>query len=49
MIEGTKTQSEKFRDMARELEADEDEAAFEEKVRRVAVTPKERPVESRED
>ncbi|MBA4809259.1 hypothetical protein [Brevundimonas sp.] len=33
-------QSDKFRDMARELEADEDEAAFEEKVRRVAAAPK---------
>lgn len=33
-------QTDKFRDMARELEADEDEAAFEEKVRRVATAPK---------
>ena len=34
------SQADKFRDMARELEADEDEAAFEEKVRRVATAPK---------
>ncbi|WP_292086570.1 hypothetical protein [Brevundimonas sp.] len=33
-------QADKFRDMARELECDEDEAAFEEKVRRVATAPK---------
>lgn len=31
-----KPQADKFRDMARELECDEDEAAFEEKVRKVA-------------
>lgn len=36
MTEDTKPQADKFRDMARELEADENEAAFEEKVRRVA-------------
>lgn len=36
----TKPQADKFRDMARELEADEDEAAFEEKVRRVATAPR---------
>lgn len=34
-----KPQIDKFRDLARELEADEDEAAFEEKVRKVATTP----------
>ena len=34
------TQPDKFRQLARELEADEDEAAFEEKVRRVATAPK---------
>lgn len=32
-------QADKFRDLARELECDEDEAAFEDKVRRVAKTP----------
>jgi hypothetical protein len=31
-----KPQLDKFRDLARELEADEDEAAFEETVRKVA-------------
>ena len=40
MTDAPKTQAEMFRDMARELEADEDEAAFEEKVRRVATAPK---------
>ncbi|MET3835941.1 hypothetical protein ABIB58_001282 [Brevundimonas sp. UYEF29] len=34
------SQIDKFRQLARELEADEDEAAFEEKVRRVATAPK---------
>ena len=34
------SQSDKFRDLARELECDEDEAAFEDKVRRVATAPK---------
>lgn len=36
-------QSDKFRDMARELECDEDEAAFEDKVRKVATAPKPEP------
>lgn len=31
-----KPQADKFRDLARDLECDEDEAAFEDKVRRVA-------------
>jgi hypothetical protein len=31
-----KTQADKFRDLARELECDEDEGAFEETVKRVA-------------
>lgn len=34
-----KPQLDKFRDLARELEADEDEAAFKEKLRQVAKTP----------
>lgn len=34
-----KPQADKFRELARELECDEDEAAFEEKVRRVAKAP----------
>jgi hypothetical protein len=33
-------QADKFRDMARDLGCDEDETAFEEKVRRVATSPK---------
>ncbi len=36
-------QADKFRDMARELECDEDEAAFEETVRKVATAPKPEP------
>lgn len=47
MTDTPKTQADKFRDMARELEADEDEAAFEEKVRRVATAPK--PAEEPKD
>jgi len=39
MTEDPKTQADKFRDMARELECDEDEAAFEDKVRKVATSP----------
>ena len=35
-----KPQADKFRDMARELECDENEAAFEDKVRKVATAPK---------
>lgn len=33
-------QPDKFRDLARELECDENEAAFDEKVRKVATAPK---------
>lgn len=32
----TRPQSEKFKDKARELEADEDESAFDEKLKRIA-------------
>lgn len=39
--EAPKPQLEKFRDLARELEADEDEAHFEETVRKIA--PKTEP------
>lgn len=35
-----KEQPDKFRDMARELECDEDESAFEDKVRKVVTAPK---------
>lgn len=36
MIEDPKPQIDKFRDLARELEADEDEERFEEAVRKIA-------------
>jgi len=39
------SQIDKFRQLAREIESDEDEAAFEEKVRRVATAPKPEPEE----
>lgn len=38
-VPNEKPQVDKFRDMARELECDEDEAAFEDKVRKVATVP----------
>jgi len=37
------SRADKFRDMARELERDEDEAAFKDKVRKVATAPKPEP------
>lgn len=40
MTEKPEPQADKFRDLARELECDEDEAAFEDKVRKVATSPK---------
>jgi hypothetical protein len=40
MTDDHKPQSDKFRDMAKELECDEDEAAFEDKVRKVVAAPK---------
>ena len=40
MSEPPKPQVDKFRDLARELEADEDEARFEETVKRVASVPR---------
>ncbi len=39
-----KSQSDKFRDLARDLECDEDEAAFEEKVRKVANSSVQQPL-----
>lgn len=39
MAEAPKPQPDKFRDLARKLEADEDEKAFEEKVKRLARKP----------
>ena len=44
MTDAPKPQADKFRDMARELECDEDEAAFEDKVRKVATAPKPEPM-----
>jgi hypothetical protein len=43
-----KTQSDKFRDLARQLECDEDEDRFEEAVRRVAKRPVAPPCEDQE-
>ena len=40
MTDDPKPQADKFRDLARELECDEDEKAFEETVKRVAVKPR---------
>lgn len=39
MTDVPKPQADKFRDMARQLEADEDEARFEEAARKVATAP----------
>jgi hypothetical protein len=39
MSDDPKPQADKFRELARELECDEDEAAFEDTVRRVAKRP----------
>jgi hypothetical protein len=36
MAESTKTQSEKFKELAREVEADEDEARWDERLTKVA-------------
>lgn len=38
-IPDPRTQLDKFKDLARELECDEDEKAFEDKVKKVAKTP----------
>ena len=39
MTKQTKPQSEKFKDLARELECDEDEDAFKAKLRQIAKAP----------
>jgi len=39
MSSDPKPQADKFRDMARQLDADEDEARFEEAARKVAMAP----------
>ncbi len=38
--EPQKSQGDKFRDLARELECDEDEEAFDEALRKIATAPK---------
>lgn len=43
-----KTQLDKFRELARELECDEDEPAFEDKLKKVATAPKPDPKPSRD-
>jgi hypothetical protein len=48
MSEEPKPQVEKFRDLARELEADEDEARFEGAVRRIAKGPPDDPAALKE-
>lgn len=40
MSDDPKPQADKFHEMARDLECDEDEAAFDETVRKVTATPK---------
>jgi hypothetical protein len=40
-LDTTKPQADKFRDLARELEADEDEATFEETVKKAVQAPHE--------
>ncbi len=40
MDDDAKSQAEKFQDLARELECDEDEAAFDERLRRLVTAPK---------
>lgn len=40
MTDAPKPQADKFRELARDLECDEDEPAFEDKVRKVATAPK---------
>lgn len=40
MTDAPQTQADKFKAAARDLECDEDEARFEEKVKRVATAPK---------
>ncbi|MFZ5669398.1 MAG: hypothetical protein ACOY4K_07875 [Pseudomonadota bacterium] len=40
MADDPKTQVDKFRDLARQLEADEDEARFEEALKKIVQAPK---------
>lgn len=43
MSEDPKPQIDKFRDLARELECDEDEDAFDERLKKLATAPKPPP------
>ena len=43
MSEVPKTQAAKFADLARELECDDDEAAFDERLKKLATAPKPPP------
>jgi len=43
MTDEPQPQPDKFRDLARQLECDEDEATFEDQVRKIAATPKSKP------
>lgn len=43
MTDDPKPQADKFRELARDLKRDEDEAAFEDKVRKVETTPEREP------
>ncbi|MDB5443814.1 MAG: hypothetical protein JWP73_2190 [Phenylobacterium sp.] len=40
MLDDPKSQADKFRDLARELECDEDEEAFDERLKKLATMPK---------
>ena len=44
-LAGAQSQADKFRDLARELECDEDEEAFKAKVKKIATAPKAPKVE----
>ena len=43
MTDATKPQADKFRDLARETECDDDKAAFEDKVRKIANSSVQQP------
>ncbi|WP_425416512.1 hypothetical protein [Oricola indica] len=43
MTDGKKTQADKFREAAREVETDDDEKRFDEKLRRITKAPEKKP------
>lgn len=45
----TKTQADKFKEMARELEVDDDEAAFDAKLKKLAKAPPKKEVPAKGD